>query len=68
MSETQKLITFKEALDILPVSQVTFYRMLEDRGSEIPHYRIGNQYFFNPDELLAYFKKGIDHQENKMEE
>jgi len=58
MSETQKLITFGEALAILPISKVTFYRMLEKRNSQVPHYRIGSQYFFNPDELLDFFRRG----------
>jgi len=59
MSETQKLITFTEALEILPIGKVTFYRMLEKRNNTIPHYRIGSQYFFDPDELLDFFRRGI---------
>ncbi len=63
----EKLINFMEAINLLRISQATFYRMLEDPDSKVPHYRIGAQYFFNPDELLAYFKRGGNQEQNSKE-
>jgi len=52
---TQKLITVREALKILPVSREFFYRQI--KNGKLPSYRIGCKVLIDPAEVFSAMKQ-----------
>ena len=53
-NEKIRLLGLSEAAEMFRISPATLYRMARQPG-KVPHYRIGSQYFFDPDELMSFF-------------
>lgn len=56
VSESDKMITLKEACEFLNLSQPTLYRKVSNR--EIPHSKRGRKLYFSTKELSQYLQKG----------
>ena len=70
-SEKRELLKVKEAAELLRVSPMTIYRLVkktEQEKGQIPHYKIGMQYFFEKDELLDWLKRGGAGKKEEKEE
>lgn len=60
-TQPKKLFRFAEAAEFLCVSKRTLYRLVSEK--QVPHYRIGNRYLFNEQQLLTWldpFANGIE--------